>query len=807
MNIRGKCPVGLTAVGNKTKFRSLTVTLAVAFLTLNAAVLLVGSGLNTFFSFRNTRTLIEHQHRLIAENAAATVRNFIQEKFDILQKAVSIGGMATVGANEQYLVMERLLGKEFFFRQLVLLGTQGQKVARVSRMSQSASATVMEFNTTELFSTTRSGKTYISPVYIDKLSYEPMAVIAVPVTDIFNTFHGALLAEVNLKFMWELVENIKIGTGGVVYLVDDKGYLLAFKDIGRVLKRENLLYVKEIHKYVAGERPGRNNGIAVEKGIEKKYAVIGHADLGSPNWAVFVELPVAEAYASVINGIILSFIAMVLSFILAVGIGFYFSRRITRPIVGLRDAVKTIGTGQQTASIAVDARNEIGELAASFKEMVENLNKTAAARDALFKEVTRYADQLEERVAERTQELTAAHTELIKRADVLSRLKEAAEEAAKAKSEFLANMSHEIRTPMNAVIGFGELLKATPLTGRQKDYVDTICTSGNLLIALINDILDLSKIESGKVALEEIDFNMESLIGSVFKMLRSRVRKKAVELHLVYPAELPRYFRGDPTRLRQVFLNLVSNAIKFTDKGTITVSVAREKEVDTGNARLTRLTFSIKDTGIGIPQEKQNEIFEAFSQADSSITRKYSGSGLGLTITRSLLSLMGSSIAVKSEPGKGAEFLFSLGLKPGHPTVETKITPVETETLKGNRILVVEDNSINQKLMGFLLGQLGCVHEIAANGQDAVDKVGKYEYDLILMDVQMPVMDGYEAAKNIRESGCAVPIIALTAHALKEDKEKCCAAGMNDFIAKPVEINELRQKVLKWSRKRQEMTV
>jgi CheY-like chemotaxis protein len=277
-------------------------------------------------------------------------------------------------------------------------------------------------------------------------------------------------------------------------------------------------------------------------------------------------------------------------------------------------------------------------------------------------------------------------------------------------------------------------------------------------------------------------------------------------MRLEYPAGLPRNFRGDPTRLRQVFLNLVGNAIKFTDKGEVTVKVATAPETDNRDSSLTQLTFSVNDTGIGIPKEKQKDIFEAFSQADTSITRKYSGSGLGLTITQSLLSLMGSSVSVNSEPGNGAEFYFTLCLKPGRAVAEKQMMPAGIEAVRGTRVLVVEDNPINQRLMGLLLEQLGCVHEMAANGRDAVDKAVNHGYDLILMDVQMPVMDGYEATKIIRAGGSTVPIIALTAHALKEDKEKCRAAGMNDFIAKPVEINELRHKVLIWGGKPQGAT-
>jgi two-component system sensor histidine kinase/response regulator len=927
------------------KFRSLNLTIAAAFLGVIGVILFMVSGLNIYFNFRAQRKLISSENRLIAEKAANEVRFFINEKIGFLKKAVSVGGIAVGGVEEKRLVMERLLGSESSFRQIVLLDTNRQESFRVSRFSRAASIELMPNRTREAWLMTSKGQPFISSVYVDAMSGEPMAILAVPVADIFGTFQGTLLAELNLKFMWDLVDNLKIGRKGVAYVVDKQGYLIAYKDISRVLKREKLLYVQGIDEYVTKGTSGYYSNIAIEKGIEGNLVVTTHTLLGMPAWAVFIELPIAEAYASVIDGVKLSLLAMVLSFFLAVWIGFYSSKRITRPVVRLRDAVKKIGSGRLDIAISVNKRDEIGELAESFNEMIQSLSKTTASRDALLKEVQRHAGRLEMMVAERTQELTAAHDELVKRAEVLSRLKEAAEAATKAKSEFLANMSHEIRTPMNAVVGFGELLKSTPLTVQQRDYVDTICTSGGLLIALINDILDLAKIESSKVALEEIDFDMEYLVNSVLKILRSRVGEKDIDLNMVYPEDIPRYFKGDPTRLRQIFLNLVGNAIKFTEKGEVTVRVSLDEAVPVSDAGATKLKLSVKDTGIGIPQEKQKEIFEAFTQADSSITRKYSGTGLGLTITRLLLSLMGSTIGVNSEPGKGSEFFFALSLKPGQPIVEKDITLVGVEMLKGKRalilddnaqsreiltnycrmievnvvcatgsginalewlgkgetvdliisdimmpvmdgftfvrkvkedsrlsgvklialtsdavpgiaeqtsragfdaflskpftkgefyeilravfgdtrkekqqiitrhmahelltkgisVLVVEDNALNQKLMTILLQQMGCVFECAGNGREAIAKVGENTYDVILMDIQMPVMDGLEASKIIRSQlGIKTPIIALTAHVFKEDEEKCRAAGMVDFLTKPIETNALKEKILAWGGK------
>ena len=398
----------------------------------------------------------------------------------------------------------------------------------------------------------------------------------------------------------------------------------------------------------------------------------------------------------------------------------------------------------------------------------------------------------------------------------LSKMK--ADEVSRFKSEFLANMSHEIRTPMNAIMGLSHLALQTELTFKQSDYLNKIQNASNSLLGIINDVLDFSKIEAGKLDMETVDFRLEDVLDNLNSLMAFKAKEKGLEFRFKIDPRTPSHLLGDPLRLGQILINLCNNAVKFTDQGEVMVAL---QVLEKNENRIT-LEFSVQDTGIGLSREQREKLFQPFTQADRGTTRQYGGTGLGLSISKRLVGMMGGDIRVESQPGRGSTFLFTaqFGLQPEKSLIpvsmeDFRLEAVEQpgtsvgiestvkmalEGIRGARVLLVEDNVINQQVAQELLEQAGLSVSIAANGQEAVSAVEQNTFDLVLTDIQMPVMDGFQATALIRENPRLkdLPIVAMTAQALTGDREKSLEAGMNDHITKPIDPDRLYKALVKW---------
>lgn len=611
--------------------RSLKTDISILFLTLGLSILIIATALTLYVNFRAQQQFVDEQLTLIAKDAASTVKGYVVGKKDLLEQSTLASGFATASQSVQQRMMNTLIGNEPSFRQVIYFDEQGREALSASRLSRLGVEDLKMRLPETLFTTTKDMQAYIGSGSIDEVTCEPLLIIATPVTDSFGDYKGTMVAELNLKFMWDVVNSLHVGQKGVAYVVDDQGNLLAFNDVGRVLRRENMAYLDEVREFTTVRHDVHDSKAERAVGILGTTVITTHEHLGEPGWAVVVEVPLREAYSTLFTILLISLVFALFVSLAATAAGIHFSKEISKPIIALRDAAKEVGKGNLRTTIETDADNEIGELADSFNTMTKDLLKSKEEIERNNKQIT---------------------------------------ELLELKTQFVNQVAHDLRTPLTPM-----LLLLPPLKERIKgklskediESLEVVINNAQYLSTLVRDTLNIARLDAGKVTFDVQPHTAADLVDEALRgrdvLFKQNNIKVINDIHR--HTEITVY--ADKTRVLEVIDNIVGNALKFMNREgekTLTFAIGSDEE---------KATFTIKDNGIGIEQKALQQIFTEFFKADPSRHEAAGSSGLGLAICKRLIESQGGKIWAESEGiGKGSTFRFTLPLYKGQKTAQSQ---------------------------------------------------------------------------------------------------------------------------------------
>jgi signal transduction histidine kinase/CheY-like chemotaxis protein len=617
------------------------------------------------------------------------------------------------------------------------------------------------------------------------------AVRAVTPLEIDGEIQGAIL--IGLRIDNKFAKSIDRQIGALIAISSLEGLIANSYDLHPNYDRHHILdtesiMLESVKQDVISERDDyKSNKISFYKRI----------NIADSAFCMVVEIDTSESSRHFARTKTILIILGSCIFLIVTCLGSILAEALVRPLRRLTKRTREFLEAITGENLEEGRSNELKNLTSSFNTMIKNLKLHIDKRNNAERELRQHRDNLEETVEQRTVELQ----ENVQKAETL---RHEAEDANEAKSQFLANMSHEIRTPMNAIMGFSDILAGEEVNEDQRNYVNVIRESGKHLLMVIDDILDFSKIEAGKVNIESKDSSVQHILHAIESIVHAKTKEKGLEFRINAGDDVPANIVTDPDRLKQCLINLASNAVKFTHKGHVHLNVLLEEKNEK-----TYIRFDVEDTGIGVPENMQDKIFESFTQADESHIREYGGTGLGLTITKRLALLLGGDLTMTGQKGAGSVFSLTV------PTnVDTKDQPLLKRNIDNDqmhsgaektksaelsgRVLVAEDVLDNQRLITVLLNRMGLDVTIASDGEQALQTALSEQFDIILMDIQMPKMNGYDATRQLKNKGITTPVIALTAKAMKGDKEKCLEAGCDDYLCKPIDRNRLREVLCKY---------